>query len=102
MSDITGAGDSFGGRSEKVSATSREPYYGRDEMDSHADTTVTGNNYTVLIWYPQRKDLASYPHIEIMSIHHWNTHQIRFPQKKWCAGGSEMSKRFDNLNVIFR
>ena len=32
----------------KVSATSREPYHVRSEMDSHADTAVSGKNFEVL------------------------------------------------------
>ena len=34
-------------------------------------------------WYPQQNDLASYPHIEMTSRHHWNPHQIQFPQTKY-------------------
>jgi hypothetical protein len=34
-------------------------------------------------WYPAQKDLEAYPHIEMTSRHHWNPHQIQFPQTKY-------------------
>ena len=42
----------------KLSTTSREPYHGRCEMDSHAETTVAGNNCVVLRYTDRSWDVA--------------------------------------------
>ena len=186
IGDITTSERRISSTKRKLSASSREQYHGRCEMDSHADTTVAGKNCAVLrytdrscdvapfsdkytpmkdipivlaatgytsangrnyilvfnealyiqdmehtlinpnqcrhfgadvqdnpyhdnepmaitspdeefvaclqsqgtvvfldTWYPQQNDLASYPHIEMTSRHHWNPHQIQFPQTKY-------------------
>ena len=47
-------------------------------------------------WFPTQGNLESYPHIELTSHQHWNTHKIEFPQKKHSvqeeAEGLNLSK----------
>ena len=48
IGDITTSERWISSTERKVSAISREPYHGRCEMDSYADTTVAGKNCAVL------------------------------------------------------
>ena len=66
------------------------PYHDNEPMaitrpDEEFVTCLQSQGTVVFLatWYPQQNDLASYPHIKMTSRHHWNPHQIQFPQTKY-------------------
>ena len=78
---------------QKMSATRREPYHGRCEMDrivQYCDGTHNkiNSNHTHTLKLLQ----------DIIGIHINSVSKDRI----WCAGGSGRSKHFYNLNVLFR
>ena len=60
IGDITTSERRISPIEQKVIAISAEPYHGRCEMDSHADTTVAGKNCSVLRFINRSCDVAPF------------------------------------------
>ena len=61
----------------------------------------TGTIVFLDTWHPNQNDLESYPHIELTSRHHWDPHQIQFPQTKYVAQEEIEGRNISTISMCF-